>query len=175
MMEALNNILRHERGAKVPVNIYLAAPFFTPTQLETVGLMEAAISSYNQFVLYSPRQSGIVLKDKSPAEREKLADQVLQENVKQVRWADVVVALIDDRDPGTIWELGLHYGIGLMAPWPPRAAISFSNQNYGLNVMLARSVNTHCQGIEELKKCLDKLANGGIGALRNLPRPLTAT
>jgi hypothetical protein len=161
----------------MPINIYLAAPFFTPSQLETVGQLEFIIQSYKQFQLYSPRQSGIILKDLSAVDRELAADKVLQENVKQVRWADVVVALVDDRDPGTIWEMGLHHGIGLMAPWPPRATITYTAHDYGLNVMLARSVAAHCCGMEELAKCLDILAKSGVGALRTtlLKRPTTAT
>ena len=58
-----------------------------------------------------------------------------------------VLAVIDDRDIGTIWEMG--YATGKEIP-----VITISNSSYGLNVMLAESVQAHTIRIEDAIKAI---------------------
>ena len=67
--------------------------------------------------------------------------------------ANLVVALIDDRDIGTIFEIGYAFAMGV-------PVITFTNMDYGMNLMLAESVLAHCKGVEQLTEALDMIDNG---------------
>jgi nucleoside 2-deoxyribosyltransferase len=132
--------------------MYLAAPFFTPSQIKTVELMEAEIEKAG-FELLSPRRSGVLM-DMSPSERAASARRIFVKNCEDITASDYLLALVDDRDPGTIWEMGFCTGIG------GRLLFTYTEHDYDLNVMIKGSVAGHARGPTELRGMLDDIFNG---------------
>lgn len=138
--------------------VYLAGPFFNPTQLALVQDIERCIKSFHGLELYSPRQDGIVLQDLSPEDRKAVVRKVFQTNVDEIEKADLILAIIDGRDTGTIWEMGYAFGKG-------KSTITYSDEGYGVNVMLAGCTLAHVKGKQHLCDVLADVANMGIAGL----------
>jgi hypothetical protein len=64
--------------------------------------------------------------------------------------SDVMLAWIDDFDPGTVWEIGYFAGYreGMVSG---RMIIAFTIHGYGLNLMLSQSVNGVVSGLDAVK------------------------
>lgn len=125
------------------MKVYLAAPFFTTEQLRTVESMEDMLRKAPDVQFYSPRADGIVLKDLPLEQRLVACNAVFQTNVDRLNWCHCVLALIDDRDPGTIWEMGYAHGKG-------KRIVTYTTQNFGLNVMLQSCVVAHVRNLSNL-------------------------
>lgn len=69
-----------------------------------------------------------------------------------------MVAVIDDRKTIVSWMIGQAYARGI-------PVITYSNYNYGINVMLLVSVLTHIRGTEELQKFLQQVKRGGLESI----------
>jgi nucleoside deoxyribosyltransferase len=128
--------------------IYCAGPFFNQQQLQTMQSIEAVLEKFEVDV-FKPRDgaaSARKLNKDIGAGKDPSAEtrrQVFLDNVNNIDDADLVVALIDDRDIGTIFEIG--YACKANVP-----VITFTNQGYGMNLMLAESTLAHCKGLEQL-------------------------
>ena len=134
------------------MKIYLASPFFSQLHLANVVLLEDAIVATG-LELLSPRRSGIVLKDLTQDERNKVAAKVYQMNCDWIEECDAMLAMIDDYDPGTIWEMGRASRI-------PRPIYSVSFADHGVNVMLQGCVAAHARGIEQVREMLGLVRDG---------------
>ena len=144
------------------MQLYLAGPFFNPKQVATIERIEQMIAANfpHTISMYSPRHDG-VLAAMSPEERRRSTKKIFERNCEEIERSDVMLAVIDDRDVGTIWEMGFACG-NLCAPW----IITYTDQSYGLNVMIQESVEAHVRGIDELRDCLDYLVNGDMNGVR---------
>ena len=96
------------------VKVYLAAPFFSESQIQKVEKLEAALAKNETVASYfSPmrcqRPEGLA-EDVEPF-TPVWAKATMENDVKEVEAADVIVAILDydgqDTDSGTAWELGL--------------------------------------------------------------------
>jgi len=132
--------------------IYLAAPFFNPQQMATVFGVESAIETMGHELL-SPRKRGPTLKDLSPEKRKLVAREVFETNCDDIDACDAVVAVIDDRDAGTIWEMGYAYAM-------EKQIYTFTMHDYGVNVMLQGCISGHAKGVAQLVEML-KFINEG--------------
>jgi len=132
--------------------IYLAAPFFNPEQVATVFAVESAIEIQGHELL-SPRRRGPILKDLSPEDRRLAAKKVFQTNCDDIDACQGVVAVIDDRDPGTIWEMGYAYRAS-------KKIYSFTMHDYGVNVMLQGCIQGHARGVAELVEMMKRIRDG---------------
>jgi nucleoside 2-deoxyribosyltransferase len=121
--------------------IYIAAPFFKPEELEFVITIEDAFARKG-IMFYSPRSEGILI-NQSAEEKAKNKRRIYETNIDNIVKSDIVVAVIDGRDTGTIFEMG--FACGMKIP-----IISISNKGYGINVMLAECVRAHVSNINEL-------------------------
>lgn len=119
--------------------LYLAAPFFTPTQLERVNAIENLCEGFN-IECFSPRKFMILKPMASEQEREA----VFNDNLTKIGYADLVLAIVDDPDTGTHWEMG--YARGIMTPV---VAVCLSSRK--INVMLAQSCVGVLNSIEEVE------------------------
>jgi nucleoside 2-deoxyribosyltransferase len=121
--------------------IYIAAPFFNSKQIDFVMEIENILDEYDM-EYFSPRSFGIIhkLSDEDKAKRIKA---IYECNVEKICEADTMIAVIDDLDTGTIWEMGYATAIDI-------DIISISNHDYGLNVMLANSVRCHIKHIDDI-------------------------
>ena len=64
-----------------------------------------------------------------------------------------MLAVIDDFDPGTMWEMGYGACFGI-------DIYTFSDKGYGLNVMLAGCSKGHAKGMTQLREMLNAVKNG---------------
>ena len=68
---------------------------------------------------------------------------------------ELMVAVIDDRDPLVSWMMGQAYQRGI-------PTVSYTDFDYGVNVMLAVSITEHIKGKNNLKAFLQKMKREGI-------------
>jgi nucleoside 2-deoxyribosyltransferase len=138
--------------------IYIAAPFFNPQQLSTVMQIEEVIDQYKNLTYYSPRMDG-VLQDMPPEQRAASLQTVFQMNVAQIKKCDAMIAILDEKDTGTTWELGMAYGIG-------KQIFGYtSNPETKLNVMLRQCMLTHASGPHELLLLLDAFSKDKVWSM----------
>lgn len=82
----------------------------------------------------------------------------LQENIEAIfKDVDYMVAVIDDRHPIVSWMMGQAFERDI-------PIISFTNYDYGANIMLACSILTHCKGKEALKSVIQKIKREGFAS-----------
>lgn len=141
--------MKSERRLKA----YIAAPFFSYDQKEVVKSIEGLLDEY--FIdYYSPMRDG-VLKEMSKEERAKRMEEIYNKNLHELLNCDLVVAVIDDYDTGTVFEIG--YFTRIKTFNPDKKLITYSPKNYGLNVMLQFSVDGHAPDFESLEAALQKV------------------
>jgi nucleoside 2-deoxyribosyltransferase/predicted secreted protein len=89
--------------------VYLAAPLFSEAE-RAYNLSIARYLRNNFFDVYLPQEAG----DNSPARNKKEQVRIFSENLKALKNADTIVAIIDgaDADSGTAWEMGYAYARG---------------------------------------------------------------
>lgn len=141
--------------------VYLAGPFFNVEQLKLVGeledaLVEEFVGSENGLDVFSPR-----LADNAVAMNEMIRNKVVPpmdlrskvfgDNVDNIDDSDLMVAIIDDHDSGTIWEIG--YAFRAHVP-----VITFTGRNFGSNLMLAQSTIGHLKSVADLRGAI-RIAN----------------
>lgn len=129
---------------------YTAGPIFTPKQHEIQNRLIKLLKDHS-ITSCDPRTQGPIIADVPREERgPELFQKILNANCDGILNSKFVIACIDDRDTGTIWELGFAYGsrLGGGGKIP---LITYSNEGYGQNVMIAQSVNAHFKSYEDLK------------------------
>lgn len=126
--------------------VYLAAPFFSGTQVDLVECVEQALDK-NPFVeaYFSPRQNQIEsLRFGSELWREA----VFAQDVEHIDWATHVVAVADfdgaDTDSGTAFELGYAHATG-------KPVILLHQTEDVLNLMLSDSLHYYTKSIQEIE------------------------
>lgn len=135
------------------MKIYLASPFFNEEQIVVVKRLEDIIENAD-CDLISPRQSGLVLMNMTAEDRKEFAKLVFKTNCFDIDICDAVVAVIDDRDTGTIWEMGYAHA-------KAKPIYSFTNCDYGVNVMLTGCIRGHARGYDALERMLEKITTDG--------------
>lgn len=126
----------HPRPSQAALRVYLAAPFFGPAQVAAVERLEVLLSRF-AFDYYSPRKDG-VLQDMTPEERRRAARTIFERNCSEINASSLVLALVDGRDTGVIWEMGYACASGV-------PIVTYTEHDYGLNVMIKESVAAHCR------------------------------
>lgn len=121
-------------------SIYLASPFFSQAEVDFVEAVRDTLLDLG-FNVYSPKDEGGILGvDKLKSQ----AKEVFDHDVEALRTCPLMVAIIDDFDPGTIWEIGCGYALD-------KDIITISRNGYGLNIMLAFSAIAHYQDLATFK------------------------
>lgn len=134
--------------------IYIAAPFFKPHEVQFVQEIEDRLIA-EEIEFFSPRTSGTLI-EMSNEKKQQVKNEMFKINVSKIFNSSGVVAVIDDRDVGTIWEMGFAHAC-------QKPTISISNQDYGLNVMLAESVQAHVRTLDDMVKAIrDRTFTGEI-------------
>ena len=120
--------------------VYFAAPFFTPEQIEREEWLIKELRHIS-FRVFSPRENILLTPNATQEEREK----AFQDNIKEINNCDLVFAVTDGKDMGTIWEAGYAYG--------KNKPVVYYNETIGtsgkFNVMLAQSGNLTILGRDE--------------------------
>lgn len=121
--------------------IYIAAPFFNEEQLELVEAIEVCFD-FNQIDYYSPRSEGVLM-NMTPEEKKARMKYIFDKNVEMLDAADTIVAVIDDYDTGTVWEIGYAFAKG-------KRIITITDHYYGVNVMINECIIAHCTEVSQL-------------------------
>ena len=89
-------------------NFYLASPFFNDEQIERMHRVLDMLREWN-YLVYAPFEHGVVKADDLAS----FAQEIFQSNIEAIKQSDMVLAITDGKDMGTIWEAGYAYGIGV--------------------------------------------------------------
>ena len=147
------------------INCYLASPWFNSQQMKVMNKVRDIILKYEDIKLFAPYYDGIVLdkNNDSPEMRQKVFDI----DIGTIAYSDLVVTIIDDFDPGSIFEMG---AAGIICWMQDKEMIRVKNipriiaysdvSGRGLNVMLQQSVWGFANGETELKNQLDLFVRG---------------
>lgn len=141
------------------INVYLAGPFFNPEQVAVIEKLERLLAKFPVFSVYSPRVDGVLI-EMSAADKIKNSRQVFMTNCQKLRWADLVLAVVDGRDTGTTWEMGFAFATGIKI-------ITYTDNDYGLNVMIQESVAAHARGEEDAEKILSAINRFDVDRLKD--------
>lgn len=114
------------------MKVYIAAPFFTPTQIEIVQSVELALKSEG-VRYYSPRSEG-TLKNMSIKDQRASRKKIFDLNVWHMEDCTHMIACVEHKDTGTIWEMGFFY-----AQSKPIIMLSYDLRK--VNVMLAEAAS----------------------------------
>ena len=127
------------------MKVYIAAPFFNPQQLETVKRIERQLDR-ERINYYSPRSEGI-LQDMNPEAQKKSKTVIYNTNVQALDDCTHMIAWIDDRDTGTIFEVGYFAGV-------QKDIILYVHDTSKISVMLAEAAIAVCDDLYKLKLSL---------------------
>ena len=121
--------------------VYFASPFFNEEQVEREERLKKALRATGMNV-WSPKENCYLPPSATQSER----DQVYSANIAHIELCDVVFAVTDGKDMGTIWEAGYAAGIG--------KPIIYYCETLGtgqFNLMLAQSGNEVITEFEDLE------------------------
>lgn len=143
------------------MRVYLAGPFFTEAQKQVVRKVESLLGVYG-IPFFSPMHEGVLV-DMDPVQKAMALDRIFAKNVEELDACSAVVAIVDGRDTGTVWELGYSYCLkGFFRP--TRRGIptimTFSQEGYGLNVMIQKCVDAHARSWDELDSVVSHYSHG---------------
>ena len=136
------------------MRIYLAAPFFNLVQLfrvnHTRDILQRQPWPGTEFPphVYCPHEHMILPTNATRAMRK----DVFQSNMNEVRRSQVLVAILDEKDTGTIWEMGFAhdkvptYGV-------------YYDKGLKINVMLAEGCIRIYDGVEAFERFLQGIPN----------------
>ena len=130
------------------MRIYLAGPFFNDKQNETISRIEDEFDKHG-LNYFSPRKSGGVIAHLSPEDKLKESKRIYDKNVEEMVSAHILFAIVDGRDTGTVYEMGYFKALRDHADHK-RYSITYTNENFGLNIMLKESVDAHVVGVNDL-------------------------
>lgn len=143
--------------------VYFASPFFTPEQVEREERLKTKLRDMG-FEVFSPKEMCHLHATATQEER----DKVFNDNVEGIMESDIVFAVTDGKDMGTIWEAG--YACGLRAKGDDKKLIYYCETLNGgnFNLMLAKSGDIIFTNYEELNNLPVILNEGGRNTYEGL-------
>lgn len=128
------------------MEIYLAAPWFSPKQDKIYLRVEKAINATNHRGFF-PRRECLVSNNSSKQELR----EAFSWNIRHIQMCDMVVAVTDYKDTGTLFECGCAFMIN-----KPILYYAETLQGRPFNLMLAESAIGVVQNELELFKALEE-------------------
>ena len=133
--------------------VYLASPFFNEEQLEREERIKNKLRQLG-YEVYAPLEHGKLEPNATEEDRNK----IFEDNVANIMDADIVFAITDGKDIGTIWEAGFACGMNTTERERTRelydkAKVVYYAETLGdrpFNVMLAKSADVVITKFEEL-------------------------
>lgn len=125
------------------IKIYLAAALNSPElrarniELRDIikRLYRGGTTMQNRIVVYLPQEFLLLKKDATAQERK----DVFYENIDRMRSSDFIIAIMDEKDTGVIWECGFAF------EKKPVVGV-YINPQLSVNVMLAQAWYATCLG-----------------------------
>lgn len=151
------------------MRFYIAAPIFTPPQIEVVEMIKDRIEHQGRgHIIFSPyHNSQEIFAGRKPAQcsKEERA-KVLDDNIASLDYCDVLLAWVGGMggftDPGVVWEMGYcHRRVRENGMLPTTIAyIDDTDARPSMNLMLAGTVDAVVIGRKSLKDMLWHLCHG---------------
>ena len=137
------------------IKVYLAGPWFYGDQPEKLSKVESCLDSYSELNVFSPRRESLVVPDAT----ENVRKRAFEANVDNVFDSDMIVALVDDSDKGTLFECGLAYAHNV-----PILYYCETANKKPFNLMLAESCTKlgYVTSVDELKNRIDEILTRGL-------------
>lgn len=137
--------------------IYFASPWFTPEQEEREERLKAKLRELG-FNVWSPKESCICPPDASNELRKK----TFNDNCESIKASDIIFAVTDGKDMGTIWEAGYANGLNATDVRKPIVIVYYCETlgDGKFNLMLANSGDIIITKFEDLDKLPDLIASG---------------
>ena len=128
-------------------DVYLASPFFNDEQTELRDRVKRVLEE-KEFEVYSPGEENLYQPGDDPLK-------IFNENIVQIEDSQLVVAITNGKDVGTIWECGFAFakGVDIIYVWFDKP------EGAKFNLMLALSGYGVANDEEELKELLDSWKN----------------
>lgn len=121
------------------MKLFLSGPFFDHEQVERLEKVKNALESLGHEV-YSTSHRNSRIDLRSAAERNDRFRLLCEE----IANSDGVFAVLDGRDPGTIWEMGYAFALG-------KPMIAFSEMEGYFSLMIDQSA-TYIEGFDKITK-----------------------
>ena len=128
------------------MEIYLAGPFFNETEVKNMEILEKELTD-NGIEFYSPRQGkySVMYSEAMRGSDAKLKDYyawlVYKDNLDNLDNCNIVLAVVDNRDTGTMWELG--YATAII-----KTIVTTTFEDFGLNIMIGKCTHCHTKTYE---------------------------
>lgn len=140
--------------------VYFASPWFTPEQEEREERLKAKLRSLG-FEVWSPKENAVCGAISSQETRQKIFDG----NCWAIQDSDILFAVTDGKDMGTIWEAGYAYGYNerqRAVGYTPIKIVYYCETlgNGQFNLMLAQSGDIVITNFEALDLLPALLENG---------------
>jgi nucleoside 2-deoxyribosyltransferase len=122
-------------------NIYFAAPWFTDKAKALYNFcreVDSLAGDKNKYSIFYP----MCMKECSPEE-------AFKNDVREVINCDILIALVDDRDVGTAWEIGMAYSLG-----KPIYLVGFDESTFEKRTNLMLAFSGKCFTVDKLYKFL---------------------
>ena len=142
------------------MKVYFASPWFNPDQAEREERVKNKLRSLG-FNVWSPKDNCVC----SPIADEEMRQKVFDDNICNIETCDILFAITDGKDMGTIWEAGFANGINYMLkPTDRRIIIIYYCETLGpngqFNLMLAQSGDIVITKFKDLNKLPDLIREG---------------
>lgn len=97
------------KNMKEHYDVYIASPFFNPEQLERVEFIKSVLDKKG-LTYYSPKDESVVSADADQDWRQA----VLDANIEAIKRSDMILAVTNGKDMGTLVEFGIGVALGKM-------------------------------------------------------------
>jgi nucleoside 2-deoxyribosyltransferase len=114
------------------MKVYLASPFFNDEQIERIEFVESVLEARENLEVFSPRKAEYAPEFGTVEWR----DEVFRTNNDYLTDADIVVAIYDGEDSGTMWEIGAAAALDI-------PVIIFNENEPRLNLMISDSLHAY--------------------------------
>lgn len=148
------------------MNVYIASPFFNSKQLGFVRRIEQCLDQ-NEIEYFSPRKHGVISeminshekKEPEVISMEVKMKMIYEKNIEYLNTCDTMICVIDNKDVGTMFELGYFTRLKEELQNTILRIITITNENYGLNVMLRFGTDCHIKKFENLEPLMQHIKN----------------
>lgn len=146
------------------MKVYFASPWFNLDQLEREERVKGRLRELG-FNVWSPKENSSLSPITDPVIREK----IFSANVEHIKSCDIIFAITDGKDMGTIWEAGFANGINevsknMFGRIGKQIIIVYYCESLGpngqFNLMLAQSGDITITKFEDLDKLPELIIRG---------------
>ena len=140
------------------ISIYLASYWGNAEQMRTMCTLRNILFGMGHDVFAPYFDAGVLTKENDSSEKRK---EIYLKNIEAIQRSDLVVAVIDDFDPGVIFEFGYAVGwAGANCAGAPKILAYSDVPGRGLNVMLRIPAWGFANGIDQLRYQIYRFSHG---------------